>query len=143
LTYPLFWSQPISGLFSYKTIKGNDEVRVKLHVACVFACNFTNYMYLQSARFCEAENLDFSLLQSLIEETANRLQAHHPAAVFTGPAVRGDMATVNKHLLLLEQYPLQYELYKMISENIMKLKMESRKWKMESRKCEVKMRSRR
>jgi len=119
--------EALASALSNKIQRGNDEARVKLHVACVFACNFTNYMYLQSARFCEAENLDFSLLQSLIEETANRLQAHQPAAVFTGPAVRGDMATVNKHLSLLEQYPSQYDLYQMISENIVKLKMESGK----------------
>lgn len=112
---------------SNKTARGNDEARVKLHVACVFACNFTNFMYLQSANFCKAEHLDFSLIQSLIEETANRLQHYHPSEVFTGPAVRGDMATVNKHLSLLEKYPSQHELYKMISENIIKLKAASGK----------------
>lgn len=100
-------------------VRAGDQARVKLHVAAVFACNFTNYMYLQSARFCEKEGLDFSLLQSLIEETATRLREFHPAEVFTGPAVRGDMETVNKHLSLLEAYPELHGIYKSLTEKIM------------------------
>jgi len=102
-----------------KVVRGGDEERVKLHVAAVFACNFVNYMYLQSATYCEQENIDFSLLQSLIEETANRLQFYHPSEVFTGPAVRKDIGTVNKHLSLLEAYPDLQEMYGMISDKIM------------------------
>ncbi len=103
---------------SSTVVKADDETRVKLHVAAVFACNFTNYMYLQSATFCEKENLDFSLLQPLIEETANRVRDHHPSKVFTGPAVRGDVATMEKHLSLLESYPELSELYKDLSNRI-------------------------
>lgn len=102
-----------------KVVRGGDEQRVKLHVAAVFACNFVNYMYLQSARFCEAENIDFSLLQSLIEETALRLRDNHPKDVFTGPAVRKDIGTVNKHLNILESHPGLQEMYGMISKKIM------------------------
>jgi predicted short-subunit dehydrogenase-like oxidoreductase (DUF2520 family) len=105
-----------------KVVRGGDEQRVKLHVAAVFACNFVNYMYLQSATYCEAEKIDFSLLQSLIEETANRLQFYHPSEVFTGPAVRKDIGTVNKHLGLLEAYPALQEMYGMISGKIMERK---------------------
>ena len=103
-----------------KVARGGDEERVKLHVAAVFACNFVNYMYLQSATYCENENIDFSLLQPLIEETANRLQHYHPAEVFTGPAVRGDVGTVQKHLSLLEAYPALHEMYSLLSDKIMK-----------------------
>jgi len=99
---------------------GDDTTRLKLHVAAVFACNFTNYMYVQSAAFCAKEGIDFTLLQPLIEETANRLRDNHPSKVFTGPASRGDINTVNKHLSLLQAYPDLYSLYEMISDNIMK-----------------------
>jgi predicted short-subunit dehydrogenase-like oxidoreductase (DUF2520 family) len=76
-------------------------------------------MYVQSASFCTNENLDFTVLQSLIEETANRLQQKHPTELFTGPAVRGDANTINKHLELLQAYPDLHQLYKMLSEQIM------------------------
>lgn len=104
---------------SKKVVQYNDEQRLKLHVAAVFACNFVNYMYVQSAQFCANEQLDFSVLQSLIEETANRLQHKHPTEVFTGPAVRGDVNTIQKHLELLQAYPSLQALYKMLSEQIM------------------------
>ncbi|MCE3281795.1 MAG: hypothetical protein K0Q66_532 [Chitinophagaceae bacterium] len=103
---------------SNSVTRADDQTRVKLHVAAVFACNFTNYMYLQSAKFCGQEGLDFSLLQPLIEETAGRLREFAPAEVFTGPAVRGDMETVNKHLSLLEAYPELHGLYKELTNKI-------------------------
>lgn len=99
-------------------VRADDETRVKLHVAAVFSCNFVNYMYLQSAEFCKSEGINFNLLQPLIEETATRLTQFHPSEVFTGPAVRGDMATINKHLSLLEAYPEQYSMYKSLTEKI-------------------------
>jgi predicted short-subunit dehydrogenase-like oxidoreductase (DUF2520 family) len=111
--------QIASGLSS-TVVRANDQERVKLHVAAVFACNFTNYMYLQSATFCKHEGLDFTLLQPLIEETATRLREFHPSEVFTGPAVRGDMETINKHLSLLEAYAELHNIYKSLTEKIMK-----------------------
>ncbi len=106
--------------FSKKVEFGDDNKRLKIHTAAVFSCNFVNFMYLQSANFCEANNIDFSLLQSLIEETATRLRTHHPKDVFTGPAVRKDIATIEKHLLQLKENPQAQELYQLISDMIMK-----------------------
>jgi predicted short-subunit dehydrogenase-like oxidoreductase (DUF2520 family) len=103
---------------SNKVEKGNDEQRLKLHVAAVFVCNFVNFMYLQSAAFCEKEGIDFSLLQPLMEETANRIQTAQPATVFTGPAVRGDMGTIAKHLAVLAPYPQMQELYQRLTDSI-------------------------
>lgn len=111
--------EQLASALSSTVIRADDQQRLKLHVAAVFACNFTNYMYLQSASFCEKEGLDFSLLQPLIEETATRLEEYHPSEVFTGPAVRGDMETINKHLSLLEAYPQLHGMYKSITEKIM------------------------
>ncbi|MFY7964760.1 MAG: Rossmann-like and DUF2520 domain-containing protein [Chitinophagaceae bacterium] len=104
---------------SRKVERGGDAERLKLHTAAVFSCNFVNYMYLQSANFCEANHINFSLLQELIEETATRLRRHHPKEVFTGPAVRKDLATIEKHLEQLKENPQAQQLYKLISEMIM------------------------
>lgn len=110
--------EQFAATLSNTVVRANDEARVKLHVAAVFSCNFVNYMYLQSATFCKKEGLSFSLLQPLIEETATRLREFHPSEVFTGPAVRGDVATINKHLSLLEAYPELHNIYKSITEKI-------------------------
>jgi predicted short-subunit dehydrogenase-like oxidoreductase (DUF2520 family) len=106
--------------FSKQVAFGDDDKRLKLHTAAVFACNFVNFMYLQSANFCKKNNIDFSLLQSLIEETATRLRTHHPKDVFTGPAVRKDIVTIEKHLEQLKKNPQAQELYQLISDMIMK-----------------------
>lgn len=111
---------------SSTVIRAGDRERLKLHVAAVFACNFTNYMYLQSADFCAKEGLDFSLLQPLIEETATRLREFHPSEVFTGPAVRGDQETINRHLSLLEAYPEMHAIYKTLTEKIMETARQGR-----------------
>ncbi len=104
---------------SKKVEFGDDDKRLKIHTAAVFACNFVNFMYLQSANFCNENKIDFSLLQSLIEETATRLRTHHPKDVFTGPAVRKDFETIEKHLLQLKSNSQAQELYKLISDMIM------------------------
>ena len=104
---------------SNKVTSGNDVTRLQLHTAAVFSCNFVNYMYLQSANFCEANNIDFELLQPLIEETAFRLRTHHPKDVFTGPAVRKDLQTIEKHIDQLNSNLPAQELYKLMTDMIM------------------------
>lgn len=104
---------------SKKVAIGNDETRLQLHTAAVFSCNFVNYLYLQSANFCEANNIDFKLLQPLIEETSVRLRTHHPKDVFTGPAVRKDIETIEKHIAQLNSNIPAQTLYKLITDMIM------------------------
>lgn len=111
--------EELANSISDKVEFGNDEKRLKLHTAAVFACNFVNYMYLQSANFCDTNNIDFKLLQPLIEETATRLRTAHPKQVFTGPAVRKDIETIEKHLEQLSSNPIAQALYKQLSEMIM------------------------
>lgn len=100
----------------------NDEDRLKLHTAAVISCNFTNYLYHLAAEYCSKENIDFSLLHPLINQTAQRLQNHLPKDVFTGPAIRKDENTIEKHLQLLQHYPKQKEVYSWFSEAIKALK---------------------
>lgn len=98
---------------------GDDSQRLNLHCAAVFANNFVNYMYVQSAIICEENNLDFKLLQPLIEETAMRLRIKHPKEVFTGPAIRKDYETIQKHQHALEKQPKLLEFYNNITKMIM------------------------
>lgn len=112
--------QTIVNRISLTSLHYNDEQRFKLHIAAVFACNFVNYLYLQSEMFCQKEGLQFSVLQPLIEETANRLKEFSAKDVVTGPAVRGDFSTIQKHLEILEDYPEQKLVYKTISDLIVK-----------------------
>ena len=96
----------------------SDEQRLALHVAAVFANNFTNHLYHISRQLLEGERLPFELLLPLIRETAARLSEGIPASMQTGPAARGDSSTLQRHLDWLEQYPAHRELYQLLSQRI-------------------------
>lgn len=99
--------------------RGNDEERLKLHVAAVIVSNFTNHLYTLAEEFCKKEKVDFDLLIPLIEETARRLATHSPQTMQTGPAIRHDIHTVEKHLSLLRGYPGLKNIYLKLTESIM------------------------
>ncbi|MCH8555614.1 MAG: DUF2520 domain-containing protein [Schleiferiaceae bacterium] len=91
--------------------------RKYLHIAAVFANNFTNHMLHQAERICEANDLPFAeLLQPLIAETFRKHQELGAQSAQTGPASRGDAVTVAGHLAHLKD--TQHDLYAMISSSI-------------------------
>lgn len=101
-----------------KIIQAGDEERVKLHVAAVVANNFTNHLYKIAEDYCLKEGLDFRLLLPLIKETANRIEEMAPAKAQTGPAIRQDEETIQKHLALLDSHPGIKKLYQFLTESI-------------------------
>lgn len=95
--------------------------RGRLHAAAVFACNFPNHLYALAAGLLEKEGLDFGILGPLVLETAAKAVATgRPAAVQTGPAVRGDAVTMRRHeaILARENDERYNEIYKLLSESI-------------------------
>lgn len=96
----------------------DDEKRLKLHLAAVIVSNFTNHLYTLAEDFCNKEKIPFKALVPLITEVAERTAAYSPAAMQTGPAIRGDQATINRHLQLLSQYPLLQKMYGATTESI-------------------------
>lgn len=98
----------------------NSEQRKQLHLAAVFACNFTNYMYDIASEIILSAGLNFDVLKPLIAETANKIKTMTPRDAQTGPAVRYDENTINNHLLLLNKNKDQKSIYKLLSKNIYK-----------------------
>lgn len=97
----------------------DSRQRLALHVAAVFACNFTNHLYAIGADLVREYALDFDLLRPLILETAQKVMAHAPRDVQTGPAVRNDVGTMQRHIELLEaSHPALVALYRQLSERI-------------------------
>ena len=96
----------------------NSEQRKVMHVAAVFANNFTNYMYAVAEDILSDSDLSFDLLKPLIEETAAKLKAHNPHDSQTGPASRNDQKVIEKHLEILKEHPEHQEIYKLLSEQI-------------------------
>lgn len=96
-----------------------DEDRIKLHIAAVLVSNFTNHLYALAETFCKKENIHFDLLKPLIMETANRVQEHLPSTVQTGPAIRRDILTIEKHLKILLEHPALRTTYVRLTDSIM------------------------
>ncbi|MEM9142196.1 MAG: DUF2520 domain-containing protein [Bacteroidota bacterium] len=95
----------------------SSEQRKSLHLAAVFANNFSNYLYSIAEKICWEHQLDFELLVPLIAETANKIRFLSPKEAQTGPARRQDTSTLKAHLELLGD-PGDKAIYKRISQAI-------------------------
>ncbi len=95
-----------------------DEARSKLHLAAVFASNFTNHIYSLVENYCKKEKINFKELLPLIEETATRLKDISPQQSQTGPAVRNDEETIRKQLTMLDADPQLKKIYECMTESI-------------------------
>jgi predicted short-subunit dehydrogenase-like oxidoreductase (DUF2520 family) len=110
----------LANRLSKSVVEVNSEKREILHLAAVFACNFTNHLYALAEEILESNDLGFELLRPLINETAAKVEQALPLTVQTGPAIRNDEATLKKHSALLLKQPQLLEIYKTLSESIKK-----------------------
>lgn len=105
-----------------KVTEAGDDARLKLHAAAVVVSNFTNHLYTLAEEYCRQEGLDFKLLLPLIEETALRIKDISPKEAQTGPAIRHDSVTIQKHLELLKNHPQLKNIYILLTESIQQTK---------------------
>ena len=96
----------------------NDEQRALLHVAAVFANNFANHCFSIAEQILEKNDLPFEMLHPLMEETVTKALMDSPLRMQTGPAARGDLDTVIRHLALLNEHPHWQDLYRKMSVDI-------------------------
>ncbi len=107
----------IASAISSRVLFLPSDKRRYLHLAAVFACNFTNHMYAVAEQLLESEGIPSDVLLPLIDETAAKVHSLPPAQAQTGPAVRNDRAVIDAHLALLTD-PALKALYEQISHSI-------------------------
>lgn len=97
----------------------DSKKRLRMHTAAVFSCNFVNYML--SLAFEVAGDAHTLLLPCTIEMVRKSF-LNSPESALTGPAKRGDMKTIEKHLKLLDELGLQEHkiMYQEITDNLLK-----------------------
>ena len=98
----------------------DSSQRKTLHVAAVFACNFTNYFFTIAENILKERNLSFDLLKPLISETIEKIDERGPSLNQTGPAVRGDHKIISNHLDYLDTNKDYRHLYNLVTEQIIK-----------------------
>ncbi len=108
----------LAGSISSRVYDVTSDKRKLLHLAAVFACNFTNHMYALAEDIARKADLPFELFHSLIRETADKAIDVGPRKSRTGPAVRNDRVVIEKHLDLLSFSPKLSSLYSQLTESI-------------------------
>jgi predicted short-subunit dehydrogenase-like oxidoreductase (DUF2520 family) len=92
--------------------------RKALHVAAIFASNFTNHMLTISREIMRENSLDYDWLKPLITETIQKSFYLGPEDAQTGPAKRGDLDILDTHLEFLKDQAAIAEIYKVVSQHI-------------------------
>ncbi|MES2628452.1 MAG: Rossmann-like and DUF2520 domain-containing protein [Bacteroidota bacterium] len=101
---------------STRVFSATTTDRKYLHLAAVFASNFTNALYEASKRILENNtSLPFELLLPLIKETAVRLKDLDPVHAQTGPAKRGEKHVISQQMELLKHQRELTQIYDLIT----------------------------
>jgi len=108
----------IASQLSKEVLHVDSADRRALHVSAVFACNLTNHLFTIAEKLLNEHQMDFKLLKPLISETINKSLEIGPKNAQTGPAIREDLDTLEKHMEYLEVNEEYAHIYKIITQNI-------------------------
>ncbi|MEP0134345.1 MAG: DUF2520 domain-containing protein [Eudoraea sp.] len=109
----------LASSLSGKVLEVSSSQRKDLHLAAVFVNNFTNHLYQIGQEICEKSQISFSVLGPLILETALKIKTLSPQEAQTGPAIRNDNGTIEKHMKSL-QNKNHKDIYSILSNSIQK-----------------------
>lgn len=115
----------LTGLASQLTseIELVDSDRRKIvHLAAVFASNFPNFMMVMAEELISSAGLSGRILYPLVNRTAGNIKRKPVFSGQTGPAVRGDDATMEMHRMMLSSRKDMLEIYTLISNKILTYK---------------------
>ncbi len=110
--------EELAASISKRIHRVDEQQRQWIHVAAVFANNFTNHIYSLSEHLLAEHDLPFEIVKPLIFKAVDSLHHYSPSELQTGPAVRGDRLTVEHHLRLLAREPRLQKIYQMLTESI-------------------------
>jgi predicted short-subunit dehydrogenase-like oxidoreductase (DUF2520 family) len=96
----------------------DSEHRRLIHLSAVFASNFTNHMLTLGKELTSRSGFTFDVMKPLIEETISKAMDLDPENSQTGPAIRNDHNTIEKHLELLSFSPELKRIYSEITRSI-------------------------
>lgn len=116
--------EQIARTISNECVYANSDERKKLHIAAVFACNFSNSMYQIAEELCIKNGMKFEYLHPLILETAHKATLQSPKTAQTGPAIRGDIRIIKAHLTTLNFNKSIKHIYSSITNRISSLRIQ-------------------
>lgn len=81
--------------------EANQHDRERLHIASIFANNYSNLMFRIAAELLKDTQIPFEALLPLIDRTAEKVHTLTPKDAQTGPAKRNDTEVIMRHLKAL------------------------------------------
>ncbi|MGC3945977.1 MAG: DUF2520 domain-containing protein [Chryseolinea sp.] len=108
----------MANALSDNVVKLTSPERLALHLAAVFASNFTNHMLYMAQEIMKENSLSYDWLKPLIATMITKSLRVGPENAQTGPARRGDFETLDRHMQLLQDDEPAAELYRVISQDI-------------------------
>ena len=108
----------LASSLSSNVIYLNSTDRRMLHLAAVFACNFTNHLLGVSQEILIKNELPLHLLNQLVLATVHKALNNNPFTVQTGPAIRQDEEVLQSHLEQLASEPVYQQIYELLSRSI-------------------------
>jgi len=90
-----------------------EEQRAILHLAATFASNFTNALYGIAFSLLHSKGISEDIIFPLLHNTLEKIKSMPPNKAQTGPAIREDKKTMNKHLEMIQNQELKtiYQLF--------------------------------
>jgi predicted short-subunit dehydrogenase-like oxidoreductase (DUF2520 family) len=108
----------LAAAVSHNVHIADSETRAMIHLAAVFASNFSYHMFTVASRILELEDIPPDILYPLILETARKAVQEPPGEAQTGPAARSDLEVLARHLGMLHDQELYARIYKLLSDSI-------------------------
>jgi predicted short-subunit dehydrogenase-like oxidoreductase (DUF2520 family) len=96
----------------------DSQQRLCLHIAAVFANNFSNYMYTLAGNILDTCGLPATLIHPLMRETTAKAIEISAKKVQTGPAARADIETIRVHLEWLKNEKSLQDVYLLLSKQL-------------------------
>ncbi len=99
--------------------------RALYHAAAVFAANYPVMLVAEAAALAREAGLDQEAAErgmtTLLAGAVANLQNTNPDEALTGPAARGDLGTIERHLESLKNDPELQRLYRLLADRAMRL----------------------
>lgn len=106
-------------ILSSKVFDCDDEQRKTIHLSAVFVSNFTNVMIGIGDKLLKNNDLPLQIMEPLVKETVGKCFGISPEKALTGPARRGDFATLAAHEKMLSDNPKMLEIYTLLTNYIL------------------------
>lgn len=107
-----------ASIFSKKAVVCDDEQRKAIHLAAVYVSNFTNVMLGIGDGLLQEKGLSLDIMKPLVMEMMEKSFVKSPKNALTGPASRGDFATIGEHEKMLSYHPDELAIYMILTDYI-------------------------